>query len=66
MFVSHKSSAVAYFKFDCLNRKTIFGNKWKIHLSVDIAKKIYDVFALSKWFEYDEDWNLTKNLDDNL
>jgi hypothetical protein len=49
-----------------LNRKTILGNKWKKHLSVDIAKKIYDVFALSKWFEYDEDWNLTKNLDDNL
>ena len=38
----------------------------KKHLSVDIAKNIYDVFALSKWFEYDEDWNLTKNLDDNL
>lgn len=30
------------------------------------SKKNYDVFALSKWFEYDEDWNLTKNLDDNL
>lgn len=40
MFVSHESPAVAYFKFDCLNRKTILGNKWKKHLSVDIAKKI--------------------------
>jgi hypothetical protein len=66
VFVSYKSSVVAYFKFDCLNRKTILGNKWKKYLSVDIAKNIYDVFALSKWFEYDEDWNLTKNLDDNL
>jgi len=55
-----------YFKFDCLDRRTIPANKWKKHLSVDIAKKIYDVFALSKWFEYDENWNLTKNLDDNL
>ena len=61
-----KDLETPYFKFDCLNRKTIPANKWKKHLSVDIAKKIYDVFALSKWFEYDEDWNLTKNLDDNL
>lgn len=61
-----KNFETPYFKFDCFNRKTILGNKWKKHLSVDIAKKNYDVFALSKWFEYDEDWNLTKNLDDNL
>ena len=66
MFVSHKSSAVAYFKFDCLNRKTILGNKWKKTFICRYSKKNYDVFALSKWFEYDEDWNLTKNLDDNL
>ena len=57
-----KDLETPYFKFDCLNRKTILGNKWKKHLSVEIAKKIYDVFALEKWFQYDDNGNLEKNI----
>ena len=54
-----------HFKYDCENRRTIPANKWKKHLSVQIAKKIYDIFALSKWFQYNEEWNLKKDLTDN-
>ena len=60
-----KDMETSYFTYDCLNRRTISANKWKKHLSVDIAKKIYDVFALSKWFQYDKEWNLKKDLTDN-
>ena len=59
-----KDLETSYFTYDCLNRRTLPANEWKKHLSVDIAKKIYDVFALSKWFEYDQDWNLKKDLED--
>ena len=58
-----KDLETPYFKYECENIRTIPANKWKKHLSVDIAKKIYDVFALWKWFEYDEDWNLKKDLE---
>ena len=58
-----KDYETPYFKYSCENFRTIPANKWKKHLSVDIAKKIYDVFALWKWFEYDEDWNLKKDLE---
>ena len=57
-----KDLETPYFKYDCLNRRTIPANKWKQHLSVDIAKKIYDVFAEKQWFHQSEDWNREKEI----
>ena len=51
-----------YFKYNCEIWRTIPANKWKKHLSIDIAKKIYDVFAEWQWFQQAEDWNWEKEI----
>lgn len=37
-------------------------NKGKIHLDPEIARKIYDVFAESSWFQQDMEWNREKDV----
>lgn len=59
---TRKDIETPYFKYYHETIRTIPANKWKKHLSVEIAKKIYDVFALEKWFQYDDNGNLEKNI----
>ena len=37
-------------------------NRWRVHLDLDIARKIYDVFAEWQWFQKDKDWNWEKKI----
>ena len=71
--INYKDPGTSYFRFkncssicfgDC---DEIMEDKWiryerKIHLSPEIAHKIYDVFAEEHWFKEGQDWNREKEI----
>ena len=48
----------------CLEREGLLPpkNKWKVHLDLEIARRIYDVFAESLWFSQNSGWDWEKEI----